>query len=74
MRKLLLLLFGVVFFAAQALAQRTITGKVTDDKGVPVPNASVVVKGTTVGTTTKDDGSYSIVVPANGKALIFSAV
>lgn len=74
MRKLFLLLFGVVFFAAQALAQRTITGKVTDDKGAPIPNASVVVKGTTVGTTTKEDGTYSLVVPANGKALIFSAV
>lgn len=74
MRKLFLLLFGVVFFATQALAQRTITGKVTDDKGVPLPNVSVVVKGTTVGTTTKEDGTYSLVVPANGKALIFSAV
>ncbi|MBL7746552.1 MAG: TonB-dependent receptor plug domain-containing protein, partial [Chitinophagaceae bacterium] len=74
MRKLFLLLFGVVFFATQALAQRTITGKVTDDKGAPIPNVSVVVKGTTVGTTTKEDGSYTIVVPANGKSLIFSAV
>lgn len=74
MRKLFLLLFGVVFFAVQAIAQRTITGKVTDDKGLPVANASVVVKGTTAGTTTKPDGTYSLTVPANGKALIFSAV
>lgn len=74
MRKLFLLLFGVVFFAVQAMAQRTITGKVTDDKGLPVANASVVVKGTTAGTTTKPDGTYSLTVPANGKALIFSAV
>ncbi len=74
MRKLLLLLFGVVFFAVQALAQRTISGKVTDDNGAPIPNVSVVVKGTTAGTTTKADGTYSLVVPSNGKALIFSAV
>ena len=74
MRKLFLLLFGVVFFALSAMAQRTITGKVTDDKGQPVANASVVVKGTTAGTTTKTDGTYTLTVPANGKAIIFSAV
>jgi TonB-dependent starch-binding outer membrane protein SusC len=51
MRKLFLLLFGIVFFAAMAMAQRSITGKVTDDKGKPIPNASVLVKGTTTGTT-----------------------
>jgi TonB-dependent starch-binding outer membrane protein SusC len=74
MRKLFLLLFGVVFIAAQALAQHTITGKVTDDKGSPVANASVLVKGTAFGTTTKADGTYSISVPANGKVLIISSV
>ncbi len=75
MRKLLLLLTGVVFFATQALAQqRTITGKVTDDKGNGVADASVVVKGTTLGTTTKADGMYSITVPATATTLVFSAV
>ena len=74
MRKLYLLLMGVVFFATQALAQRTVTGKVTDEKGSPLANVSVLVRGTTTGTTTKDDGSYSLTVPANAKALVFSAV
>ncbi|MBI3138093.1 MAG: TonB-dependent receptor [Sphingobacteriales bacterium] len=74
MRKLYLLLMGVVFFATQAMAQRTITGKVTDEKGNPVANASVIVKGTTVGTTSKADGTYSINVPANGKTLVISSV
>ncbi|MBI5371030.1 MAG: TonB-dependent receptor [Sphingobacteriales bacterium] len=74
MRKLYLLLMGVVFFATQAMAQRTITGKVIDEKGNPVVNASVIVKGTTVGTTSKADGTYSINVPANGKTLVISSV
>ncbi len=74
MRKLYLLLMGVVFFATQAMAQRTITGKVTDEKGNPVVNASVIVKGTTVGTTSKADGTYSINVPADGKTLVISSV
>lgn len=74
MRKLFLLLLGVVFITVQLLAQRTVSGKVTDDKGSPIPNASVLVKGTTTGTATKADGSYSLTVPANAKALIFSSV
>lgn len=74
MRKLFLLLFGVVFFAVQAMAQRTVTGKVTDEKGNPVANASIMVKGTTVGMTTKADGTFSLSVPADGKVLIVSSV
>jgi TonB-linked SusC/RagA family outer membrane protein len=74
MRKLFLLLFGVVFFAAQAMAQRTITGKVTDEKGNAVANASVIVKGTTTGTTTKADGTFSLPIPANGRVLVISSV
>lgn len=74
MRKLFLLLFGVVFFAVQAMAQRTITGKVTDDKGLPVANASVMVKGTTVGTTTKNDGTFTLPVSASAEIITVSAV
>jgi TonB-linked SusC/RagA family outer membrane protein len=74
MRKLTLLLVSFLFFAGQLLAQRTITGKVTDDKGNPLPNVSVVVKGTTAGTSTRADGTYSLTVPANGKTLVFSSV
>ena len=74
MRKLYLLLMGVVFFATQAMAQRTITCKVTDDNGAPLANISVLVKGTTVGTSTKADGTYSLNVPANGRTLVFSSV
>lgn len=74
MRKLYLLLLGVVFFATQALAQRTVTGKVTDEKGNPIANVSVLVRGTTTGTTTKEDGTYSLTVPANARALVFSSV
>ncbi|MGB3088549.1 MAG: SusC/RagA family TonB-linked outer membrane protein [Chitinophagaceae bacterium] len=74
MRKLSLLLMGVMLFAAQALAQRTVSGTVTDDKGNPLPKVSVQVKGSSVGTVTKDDGSYSLVLPANAATLVFSSV
>ena len=75
MRKLMLLM-GVLFFAgAQLIAQqRTVTGKVTDANGLPIPNASVVIKGTTTGTTTSADGFYSLPVSSNAKTLVVSSV
>ena len=63
-----------VFFAAQAQAQRVVTGKVTDEKGNPVGNASVFIKGSSSGTVTKDDGTFALTVPANAKAIIVSSV
>lgn len=74
MRKLLVALTAVLLFTGQLLAQRTITGKVTDEKGEPIPNASVLVKGSNTGTVTKSDGTYSITVPANAKHLVISSV
>lgn len=74
MRKLILLFLGVICLATMAMAQRTITGKVVDEKGVPISNASVQVKGTTSGTTTNSDGTFSLVLPANGRILVISSV
>ncbi|MGI4833618.1 MAG: carboxypeptidase-like regulatory domain-containing protein [Janthinobacterium lividum] len=50
-----------------------ITGRVTDEKGEPLPGANVVVKGTAQGTATNADGNYSIPAPA-GATLVFSFV
>jgi TonB-linked SusC/RagA family outer membrane protein len=75
MRKQLLLLAGLfILLAHTSLAQKIITGKVTDDQGIPLGNVSVIVRGTTAGTTTKTDGTYTLILPANAKALIFSSV
>lgn len=74
MRKCLLLLFGVMLFAVQAMAQRTVTGKVTDEKGAPLPNVSVIVKGTSTGTATRADGTYSLTVAPGSTVLVFSSV
>ncbi len=74
MRKLLLTVAAFLLFAGTLLAQKTVTGTVRDDKGTPIPNASVVVKGTTTGTVTRADGTYSLTVPANATTLVFSSV
>src|SRR6185295_11601833 len=76
MRKLLLLLAAVLAIIGQLQAQtKVITGKVTDaDNGGPVPNASVLVKGTSSGTTTNSDGTFKLNAPASAKTLVISAV
>lgn len=65
---------GMLCLTLQLWAQRVVTGKVTDEKGNPLPNASVLVKGTTTGTTTHTDGTFSLTVSANAKHLIVSSV
>jgi TonB-linked SusC/RagA family outer membrane protein len=54
------------------IIQKTIKGKVTDDRGVPIPGANVFVKGTTIGVQTDADGSFSIEVSDNDTILIVS--
>lgn len=69
-----LLVLSVILFACQVWAQKTITGKVTDETGAPLANVSVTIKGSSQGTTTNADGVFSISVPANAKTLVFSSV
>jgi TonB-dependent SusC/RagA subfamily outer membrane receptor len=75
MRKLILIVSAVFVFTLQAAAQnRTITGKVTDEKALPVEGVSITTPNGKQGTQTEKDGSYSISVPASAKSLIFSIV
>ncbi len=71
-RRILTTFLLCVSLLSLTFAQRAITGKVTDDKGESLLGASVVVKGTTTGTITDADGSYSLSVPNAGAVLIFS--
>lgn len=54
--------------------QKTVSGKVTDPSGLPLPGVSVVVKGTTQGTITATDGSYSMTNVRPEAILLFSFV
>jgi TonB-linked SusC/RagA family outer membrane protein len=51
---------------------RKISGKVSDQSGVPMPGVSVVVKGTTIGVITDNDGNFSLSLSADAKSIIFS--
>lgn len=55
-----------------SIENKVITGKVTDESGVPLPGVSVVVKDSGIGTTTDFDGNYSLEIPVNAKFLLFS--
>jgi TonB-dependent starch-binding outer membrane protein SusC len=69
-----LCLFLIIATAGAYAQQRTVTGTVTDNNRQPLPGVTVVVKGTTTGTVTAADGSFSISVPANAEALQISFV
>ena len=56
-----------------ALAQQVITGSVTDQDGLSLPGATVVIKGTSTATTADFDGNYTIAAK-NGDVFIVSFV
>jgi len=76
MKKLTLLLALLIFCSWQfAFAQKTITGRVTDSKdGSSLPGVTILVKGTTKGTSTDLDGNFKLAIPANSATLVVSMI
>lgn len=74
MKKLTLVLVMLFASLGLVLAQRTITGKVSDSKGEAIVGANVLAKGTSTGASTDVDGNYRITVPAGSNVLVFSYV
>lgn len=68
------MMLTALLFVGMAVEARVITGTVKDQTGETIISASVVVKGTTIGTVTDFDGNYSLEVPDDAKVLIFSYV
>ncbi|MCQ2347701.1 MAG: TonB-dependent receptor [Paludibacteraceae bacterium] len=64
----------LLLFTPLMVQARTISGTVTDQTGETIISASVIVKGTTIGTVTDFDGNYSLDVPADAKTLVFSYI
>lgn len=54
--------------------QKTLTGKVTDQSGLPLPGVTVLVKGTTNGSVTNPDGIYTISGLPENATLTFSFI
>jgi TonB-linked SusC/RagA family outer membrane protein len=73
MKKFITLLIVFCSLAmGSAIAQRTVTGVVSDVNGEPLIGATVLVQGTAIGTVTDIEGRYSIQVPADRNTLTFS--
>ena len=73
--KRLVLLFTFLLPVLAMLAQtRSVTGKVTDDNGRPIVNATVLIKETGAGTSTDIGGNFSIQTDARSKTLVISYV
>lgn len=77
MKRITVLLGFLVLLGLQVVFAQTkqITGTVTSaEDGMGIPGVSVVVKGTTIGTTTDIDGKYSLNVPQDAATIIFTFV
>lgn len=72
MKKLSLVFTLVLFCVGITMAQRTISGTVTDDAGESLIGATILAKGTTTGTVTDFDGKYSLSLPAGATTLVIS--
>ena len=73
MRKLYFLLTTLLLLTGSLLAQKKITGKVTDEKGMVLPNATIAVKGTNLATVTNETGAFSLTVPPASRVLVISS-
>ncbi|HEY9363801.1 MAG TPA: carboxypeptidase-like regulatory domain-containing protein, partial [Chitinophagaceae bacterium] len=65
------LLFSCLISFSQ---NRTVTGKITAPNGNGVANATVSVKNSTTGTTTANDGSFTLSVPAGTNSIVVSSI
>lgn len=71
LKRLILPLLAVFVFCSGALAQAiTLTGKVADDKGAPVPGASIRLKGSNSGAISSIDGVFTLTYNGAGTLVV----
>jgi TonB-linked SusC/RagA family outer membrane protein len=63
----------LIIFPGRSYSQgRSISGTVTSESGEPLPGVNIIIKGTTSGTVSDVNGNYTLNVPDNDAALVFS--
>lgn len=72
-KKLFYLVLVLLFSSAISFAQKTVTGTVSDNNGVPLPGATVIIENTTQGVSTNFDGNFEISV-TEGDVLVVSYI
>lgn len=71
---LMITIFFMTVGASAFAQQKTVSGKIVDDNGQPLPGVTVIVKGTTNGTVSNIDGDYSISSVSDESVLVYSFV
>ena len=74
LKRVISLLLFLGFFIPTVLAADPVTGRVTDEKGNPLPGVTVQVKGKEGGVTTGNDGKFTIDIPDAASTLVFTYV
>ena len=76
MKRILILIAPIIFImlAFRPVNSHNVTGTITDENGKPIPSASIMLKGTTQGTSSNAQGAYSLTISNSTGTLIFSAV
>jgi len=74
MRKITLILFLISTFLLVHSQDLLIKGIVLDETDNPAPGVSIVVKGTSLGTSTDLNGAYSLKLPSNNSVIVFSYI
>ena len=64
----------LLLLAPVSWAQSLVRGTVTDQNGLPLAGATIVVKGTTTGTTTDANGQFTLSLPTGGETLVFAFI
>ena len=62
-----------LFFSLLSVGQNSLTGVVSDENGVPLPGANVVIDGTSTGVSTDFDGNFEITA-SQGQVLAISFI
>ena len=65
---------GPETMSIQQPLKKEISGTVKDAKGLPLPGVTVLVKGTTTGAVTDNDGNFRLTIPVDSKSLVFSFI
>ena len=74
LRLFMVVVWSIFCTSVTMVAQKSFSGKVTDNNGEPLIGVSVTLKGTNVGTISDVEGMYSIEVPSNSGTLLFSYI
>ncbi|MDG3581208.1 SusC/RagA family TonB-linked outer membrane protein [Galbibacter pacificus] len=69
-------LFLLIFVLGQSIQaqEKSVTGNVTDNQGIPIAGANIMIKGTSNGTTTDFDGNFTISIGSSTVTLIVSYI